>query len=75
MGEHNFPVLLGEGVDDETLKGIINIIESNEYVNEVSNVRTILIGSDKFKLVAEISYDIDVKLSIKTFYFYFLENN
>lgn len=61
LGEHNFPVLLGEGVDDETLKAIINIIESNEYVNDVANIKTTLIGSDKFKLVAEISYDIDVR--------------
>lgn len=64
MGYHifneNVPTLLGEGVDNATYEEIVNIIKSNPYVKEVKNVKTILIGPTRFKLVVEVTYELDV---------------
>ncbi len=60
LADQNVPTLIGEGVDPETHDEIINIIKSNPYVTEVKNVKTILIGSTRFKVVAEITYELDV---------------
>lgn len=38
----------------------MKIIKSNKYVIEAKNVKTILIGPNKFKLVVEITYELDV---------------
>jgi len=60
IADQNIPTLIGEGVDKATYEEIINILKSNPYVKEVKNVKTILIGPTRFKLVAEITYELDV---------------
>ena len=60
LAEQNVSPLIGEGVDVETYNQIIALIKENPFVLKVNNVKTILIGPHKFKLVAEITYDIDV---------------
>jgi len=59
LADENVPTLIGEGVDQETHDQIIKTIKENPYVTEVKNVKTILIGPSRFKVVAEITYELD----------------
>lgn len=65
LADENVPTLIGEGVDNKTYEEIIKTIKENPYVTEVKNVKTILIGPNKFKVVAEITYELDVRKGIK----------
>jgi len=62
LADENVPTLIGEGVDNKTYEEIIKTIKENPYVTEVKNVKTILIGPSKFKVVAEITYELDVNM-------------
>lgn len=53
------PKLIGEGVDEEELKNIVNLIKKNKYVRAVTQEKAIITGTEKYRFFAEIFYNIE----------------
>ena len=60
LAKKNVPKLIGEGVEEEVLKGVLKIITDNGYIKEVRLPKAVTIGPKKFRFTAEIVYDIEV---------------
>ncbi|HEX8638702.1 MAG TPA: cation diffusion facilitator family transporter [Pyrinomonadaceae bacterium] len=56
MGYETKELIIGETVDEETLKGIRQIVESEPHVEEILNVRTTHIGPNDVALGLELRY-------------------
>ncbi|EAR84377.3 cation efflux family protein (macronuclear) [Tetrahymena thermophila SB210] len=61
----NIQQLIGEQkIDEESLKTIIQIVRSNSLVKDISEIKAVKYGSEKFRLSAKIEFDM-TKLSDK----------
>jgi divalent metal cation (Fe/Co/Zn/Cd) transporter len=57
----NIKPLLGEGVEDEIYKDIKKIIQENEFIEKVSDLKAVYLSSSQFKVSVHINYNLDVK--------------
>ena len=56
MGYETKELIIGEGVDEETLKGIRQIVEADSVIEEMSKALTIHIGPNDVLLTLELHY-------------------
>ena len=60
LAKENFPTLIGESVEHETIEGIKKIMLANPFIKDVKDIKAVSIGSNKFRFKVEITYDLKV---------------